>query len=79
MNSQKVPKVVIASEAIRRSRCEGKTRGNLKGSLAPLRTRLRCYAPRNDTSLHFLRFQIWETPQSLPTGRQAHPAFRIRH
>ena len=31
-------------------------RGNLKSSFAALRTRLRRYAPRNDTWLDFLRF-----------------------
>ena len=35
-------------EAIRRSRCEGIARGNLKSSLALLGTRLRRYTPRND-------------------------------
>ena len=34
--------------AIRRSRCEGEARGNLKSSFAPLRTRVRGFTSRND-------------------------------
>jgi len=40
------------SVAIRRSRCEGIARGNLKSFLASLGTRLRRFTPRNDSSLN---------------------------
>jgi len=45
--------------AIRRSRCEGEARGNLKSSFAPLRTWLRRFTPRNDTLLNVFALNIF--------------------
>ncbi len=46
--------------AIRRSRCEGVARGNPKGSLALLGTRLRRFAPRNDNLFNTFALNIPE-------------------
>ena len=40
------------SVAIRRSRCKGIARGNVKSSLVSLGTRRRRFTPRNDISLN---------------------------
>ena len=51
--------------AIRRSRCEGEARGNLKSSLASLGTRLRRYAPRNDTPISPFRQVEIRDPKAI--------------
>jgi hypothetical protein len=57
METHFFPLRVIASPkgvAIRRSRCKGEARGNLRSSLASLGTGLRRFTPRNDKLPHAL-------------------------